>query len=77
MAVFIGKFLSESDFEAILTTCCCYDYGVNTTEAVKKITADQKDYQKCLLCVIVSCIPKNIINKVKKVWLLRHHLRRR
>ena len=32
----------ENDFEAILTTFCCYDFGANTSEAVQKIATDQK-----------------------------------
>ena len=47
------ELLSESNFEAVLTTFCCYDYGVSASEAVQKIATDQKDYQKCSSCVIV------------------------
>ena len=49
-------FLSEDDFEAVLATLCCYDYGGNPSEAVERIATDQKDYYKCSLCVIVFCI---------------------
>ena len=28
--------LSENDFEAVLATFCCYDYGANASEAVQK-----------------------------------------
>ena len=30
----------ENDFEAVLATFCCYNYGPNTSEAVKKIGTD-------------------------------------
>ena len=43
------ELLSENDFEAVLATLCCYDYGANASEAVQKIATDQKDYQKCVL----------------------------
>ena len=33
MAASSYDFLSENDFEAVLTTFCCYDYGVNSSEA--------------------------------------------
>ena len=57
---FCEEFISENDFEAVLATFCCYEYGSNASEAVQKITADQKDYHKCSLCVIVWWIAKNI-----------------
>ena len=50
---FCEEFLSENDFEAVLATFCCYDYGANASEAVLKIATDQKDYHKCSSCVIV------------------------
>ena len=53
MVSFIEEFLSENDFEAVLANFCCYDYGTNASEAVEKITTDQKDYHKCFSCVIV------------------------
>ena len=37
MAVFSEEFLSENDSEAVLVTFCCYDCGVNASQAVKKI----------------------------------------
>ena len=43
------ELLSENDFEAVLATLCCYDYGANASEAVQKIATNQKDYQKCVL----------------------------
>ena len=45
--------LGENNFEAVLTTFYCYDYSANASEAVQKIATDQKDYQKCSLCVIL------------------------
>ena len=51
MAAFRDEFLSENDFETVLTTFWCYDYGVNASEAIEKITADQRDYHRCSLCV--------------------------
>ena len=53
MATFSEEFLSDNGFETFLATYCCYDYSVNVSEAVEKITANEKDYQKCLWCVIV------------------------
>ena len=34
------NFLSENDFDAVLATFCCYDYGANFSEAVEKIFTD-------------------------------------
>ena len=42
-----GKLLSENDFESVLATFCRYDHGAISSEAVQKITTDQKDYRKC------------------------------
>ena len=39
---FCEELLSENDFEAVLATFCCYDYGANDSDAVQKIAADQK-----------------------------------
>ena len=50
------ELLSETNFEANLTTFCCYGYGANAFEAVQKISTDQKDYHKCSSCVIVCWI---------------------
>ena len=47
------KLHGENDFEAVLATFCCYDYGAYASETVQKITADQKDYRKRSSCVIV------------------------
>ena len=49
---FCEELLSENDFEAILVTFCCFDYGANTSEAVQKIATDQKEYHKCSSRVI-------------------------
>ena len=38
--------LSENDFEAVLATSCCYDYGDNASEPIQEIATDQKDYRK-------------------------------
>ena len=40
MAASSNDFLSEQDFEAVLVTLCCYDYGANSSEAVEKIATD-------------------------------------
>ena len=50
---FYEELLSENDFEAVLAHFCCYDYGVNASEAVRKIATDQEDFHKLSLCVIV------------------------
>ena len=56
MAAFSEDFLSADDFEAVLAIFCCYEYGINASEAVEKIATDEKDYHKCSLCVVVCCI---------------------
>ena len=43
------ELLSENDFEVVLATFCCYEYG----EALQKIATDQKDCHTCSSCVIV------------------------
>ena len=55
---FNEEFFSENDFEAVLATFYCYDYGTNASEAVEKIATNQKIYNKCSLYVIVCCITK-------------------
>ena len=55
---FCESLLNENDFEAVLATFCCYDYGVNASEAVQEIATNQKDYRKCSSCVIVCWIAK-------------------
>ena len=68
MTSFSDEILSKNDFETVLVTFCCYDYGVKTSKG--KITTDQKDSQKCSLCVIVCCIPKISSVTVKKIGYL-------
>ena len=58
MTDFNEEFLSENDIEVVLSTFCCYDYGVHGSDTVEKIATDQKDYRKCSLCVIVCCRAK-------------------
>ena len=53
---FCEECLRRNDFEDVLATFCCYDYGDNAYEAVQKIATDQKDYYKCSLCVLVCCL---------------------
>ena len=55
---FCEELLSENNFEAVLATFCYYDYGAKASEAVRKITTDQKDYRKCSSCVTVCSIAK-------------------
>ena len=50
---FCEDLLSENDFEAVVATFCCYDYGAKASEAVQKITADQKEYRKCSSFAII------------------------
>ena len=70
---FSEEFLVESDFQAVLTTFCCCDYGWNASEVAEKITKDKKDCHKCSLCVIFwewnfSCNNKtNVIKSVQKI----------
>ena len=58
MAAFSEDFLSEDDFETVSSMFCCYDYGANASEGVKKIATYQKDHHKTSLGVIVYCIAK-------------------
>ena len=64
---------SEKNFEAVLGTFCCYDYGPTTSEAIQKIAANQKDYHKCSSYVIAGWIAK-IYQSItaKKGWLLTY-----
>ena len=50
---FCEDLLNENNFEAVLATFYCYDYGANAFEAVQKIATDLKDYCKCSSSVIV------------------------
>lgn len=61
--------LSENDIEAVLAAECCYDYGANSSKAVEKVVADQKDYNKSSLGVITN---PYFIDNSKKNWFLRH-----
>ena len=45
---FCEELLSENDFEVVLATPCCYDYGTNYSETVQKIARDQKDVRRVL-----------------------------
>ena len=45
MTAFSEDFLKEDEFEAVLVTFCCYNYGANASEVVRKIARDQKDNQ--------------------------------
>ena len=47
------ELLSENNFEAVLATFCCHDYGANASEVDQKVATYQKDYHKCSSCVIV------------------------
>ena len=49
MAASREDFFLADDFEAILPIFCSYDYGANTSDAFRKISTDEKDYQKCAL----------------------------
>ena len=55
---FCQELLSKNDYEAILVTFCCYDHGAKASEEVQKIAADQKEYGKCSLSVIICWIAK-------------------
>ena len=35
---FCEELLSENDFEAVLVNFCCYEYGANAFDAVRKIS---------------------------------------
>ena len=47
------ELFSGNDFEAVLAIFCCYEHGAKASEAVQKITTDQKEYRKCSSCVII------------------------
>ena len=44
MATFSEDFFSGVDFGAVLAILSCYSYGANASEAVGKISTDEKDY---------------------------------
>ena len=54
MAACNEDFLCGDNFDVVLAIFLCYGYGENT-EAVGKITTDEKDYHKCSFCSI-DCI---------------------
>ena len=58
MTTFSEDFLKEDEFEAVLVTFCCYNYGANASEVVRKIARDQKANQTSYLWFIVCSIPK-------------------
>ena len=68
---FCEEFLNENDFEAVLTNFCCYDYGVNASEAVQKMAADQKNYLKCFSCVCSLLNSQNILINSEKRFVTR------
>ena len=37
MAASIENLFSEDNFEAVLGTFCCYDYGANSSKAAEKM----------------------------------------
>ena len=68
MVAFCEVLLNENDFDAVLAFFCCYDHGLNASEAVQKIARDQKHY-KCFSWVIICWIAKiylSINNSEKK-----------
>ena len=42
----VNIFFSGDDFEAVLAIFFSFDHGVKGSEAVEKITTDEKDYHK-------------------------------
>ena len=57
--------LNENDFDNILATFCCYEYGVKASGAVQKIAAAQKAHK-----VYRKCSPYVIICRIAKIYLL-------
>ena len=67
---FCEELLRENDFKAVLATFCCYDLGFKASEAIQKITTDQKECRKSFSCVIICWIGTIYQSKtVKNVWL--------
>ena len=68
---FYEELLSENNFEAVLSTFCCYDHGTRASKAVQKIATDEKEYRKRSSCVIIWWIVKIYlsINNSEK-WLV-------
>ena len=38
MVALVRNCIVKIDFEAVLANFCCYDYGVNASEAIQKIS---------------------------------------
>ena len=53
MATWSENFHCGDDFDDAITIFCSHCYSQIACEAVKKITTDEDDYQKCTLHVIV------------------------
>ena len=45
--------VNKNDFQAVSATFYCYDQGAKASEEVLKIAADQKEYRKCSLRVLI------------------------
>ena len=60
MASIYGNFLYDNDFHAVITIIGCWMLDndnimtAKASEVVQKVPADEKDYQKCSLCIKVS-----------------------
>ena len=68
---FYEELRSENDFEAVLATFCCCDYGANASEADQKIATDQKDYDKCSSCYSLLNSQNISINNSEKRLVTR------
>ena len=70
MMTFVRNCLMKMTLTA-LATSCCYGLGVMPSKTVQEITADQKEYRKCPLRVIICWIAKiyQSINNSEK-WLV-------
>ena len=69
---FYEELLGESEFESVLAIFSCYDHGAKGSEAVQKIAAaDQKEYRKCSLSVMICWIAKIYLSiKNSEKWLV-------
>ena len=56
MAGFSENFIIQDEFEIVLATSCCQDYGANSSEPIEKITTDENAYQQSYLGVIPSIV---------------------
>ena len=53
-----------------LATFCCYDHDAKASQAVQKISTDQKEYHKCSLYVMICWIAKIYLSiNVSEKWL--------